>query len=32
VPGRPPHTEYVLTARGKRLAGLVAGLLDAGQR
>jgi DNA-binding HxlR family transcriptional regulator len=32
VPGRPPHTEYVLTARGERLAGLVAGLLDAGQR
>jgi DNA-binding HxlR family transcriptional regulator len=32
VPGRPPHTEYQLTSRGKRLAGLVAGLLDAGQR
>lgn len=32
VPGRPPHTEYVLTPRGERLAGLVAGLLDAGQR
>lgn len=32
VPGRPPHTEYLLTRRGKRLAGLVAGLLDAGQR
>jgi len=32
VPGRPPHTEYRLTSRGKRLATLVAGLLDAGQR
>jgi DNA-binding HxlR family transcriptional regulator len=32
VPGRPPHTEYRLTRRGKRLAALVAGLLDAGQR
>jgi DNA-binding HxlR family transcriptional regulator len=32
VPGRPPHTEYLLTSRGERLAGLVAGLLDAGQR
>lgn len=32
VPGRPPHTEYRLTSRGERLAGLVAGLLDAGQR
>ncbi|HEY5052587.1 MAG TPA: helix-turn-helix domain-containing protein [Solirubrobacterales bacterium] len=28
VPGRPPHTEYVLTARGKRLALAVAGLLE----
>jgi len=32
VPGRPPHTEYLLTSRGKRLAALVAGLLNAGQR
>jgi DNA-binding HxlR family transcriptional regulator len=28
VPGRPPHTEYVLTRRGKRLARAVAGLLE----
>src|SRR5215475_5901138 len=28
VPGRPPHTEYVLTRRGKRLARAVATLLD----
>jgi DNA-binding HxlR family transcriptional regulator len=28
VPGRPPHTEYALTARGKRIAGAVAGLLE----
>jgi len=28
VPGRPPHTEYKLTRRGKRLARAVAGLLD----
>ncbi len=27
VPGRPPHTEYVLTAQGKRLARAVTGLL-----
>jgi DNA-binding HxlR family transcriptional regulator len=27
VPGRPPHTEYELTARGTRLAQAVAGLL-----
>src|SRR3954469_11414050 len=27
VPGRPPHTEYTLTARGARLAEAVAGLL-----
>ena len=27
VPGRPPHTEYTLTARGARLADAVAGLL-----
>jgi DNA-binding HxlR family transcriptional regulator len=28
VPGRPPHTEYSLTGRGKRLALAVAGLLE----
>ncbi len=28
VPGRPPHTEYALTARGRRIAGAVAGLLE----
>jgi DNA-binding HxlR family transcriptional regulator len=28
VPGRPPHTEYVLTRRGKRLARAVARLLE----
>jgi len=28
VPGRPPHTEYTLTRRGKRLASAVAGLLE----
>jgi len=28
VPGRPPHTEYLLTHRGKRLARAVAGLLE----
>jgi DNA-binding HxlR family transcriptional regulator len=28
VAGRPPHTEYALTARGRRLAQAVAGLLD----
>jgi len=27
VPGRPPHSEYRLTARGERLAAAVAGLL-----
>jgi len=27
VPGRPPHSEYRLTPRGKRLAQAVAGLL-----
>ncbi|HEY2714793.1 MAG TPA: helix-turn-helix domain-containing protein [Solirubrobacterales bacterium] len=27
VPGRPPHSEYRLTARGERLAQAVAGLL-----
>jgi DNA-binding HxlR family transcriptional regulator len=28
VPGRPPHTKYALTARGRRVAGMVAGLLE----
>lgn len=28
VPGRPPHTEYTLTARGQRIAAAVAGLLQ----
>jgi DNA-binding HxlR family transcriptional regulator len=28
VPGRPPHSEYVLTPGGKRLAHAVAGLLE----
>jgi len=28
VPGRPPHTEYVLTRHGERLARAVAGLLE----
>jgi len=28
VPGRPPHTEYALTAHGRRLATAVAGLLE----
>jgi DNA-binding HxlR family transcriptional regulator len=27
VPGRPPHTEYALTLRGRRLAQAVTGLL-----
>jgi DNA-binding HxlR family transcriptional regulator len=27
VPGRPPHTEYALTPRGRRLAQAVAALL-----
>jgi DNA-binding HxlR family transcriptional regulator len=27
VPGRPPHAEYQLTAKGKRLAAAVSGLL-----
>ncbi len=31
VAGRPPHTEYVLTPRGKRLASAVAGLLEGAQ-
>ena len=28
VPGRPPHAEYALTRRGKRLAVAVAGVLE----
>src|SRR6476619_1722755 len=28
VPGRPPHAEYRLSAKGKRLAAAVAGLLE----
>ena len=28
VAGRPPHTEYVLTARGERVARALAGLLN----
>jgi DNA-binding HxlR family transcriptional regulator len=28
VPGRPPHAEYRLTGRGKRLAAAVSGLLQ----
>jgi DNA-binding HxlR family transcriptional regulator len=28
VPGRPPHAEYRLTAKGKRLAGAVTELLQ----
>src|SRR5258706_11129194 len=28
VPGRPPHAEYRLTAKGKRLAAAVSGLLQ----
>lgn len=32
VPGRPPHTEYVLTRDGRQLARAVAGLLENGQR
>jgi DNA-binding HxlR family transcriptional regulator len=31
VAGRPPHTEYILTTRGKRLAAAVAGLLEGAQ-
>ena len=27
VPGRPPHAEYQLTAKGQRLAASVTGLL-----
>ena len=30
VPGRPPHTEYLLTRHGKQLARAVAGLLEKG--
>lgn len=32
VPGRPPHTEYVLTRHGEQLARAVAGLLEEGTR
>jgi DNA-binding HxlR family transcriptional regulator len=32
VPGRPPHTEYVLTGRGKKLARAVTGLLSSSDR
>ena len=28
VPGRPPHAEYRLTAKGRRLAAAVTGLLQ----
>ncbi len=28
VPGRPPHTEYVLTGEGRQLARAVMGLLN----
>jgi DNA-binding HxlR family transcriptional regulator len=28
IAGRPPHTEYVLTCQGKRLAQAVVGLLE----
>src|SRR5256714_14002724 len=28
VPGRPPHAEYRLTAKGRRLASAVSGLLE----
>jgi DNA-binding HxlR family transcriptional regulator len=28
VPGRPPHAEYQLTTKGKRLAAAVTGLLQ----
>jgi DNA-binding HxlR family transcriptional regulator len=28
VPGRPPHAEYRLTNKGRRLASAVAGLLE----
>jgi DNA-binding HxlR family transcriptional regulator len=29
VAGRPPHSEYLLTAKGKRLARVIGGLADA---
>ena len=32
VPGRPPHTEYVLTVQGEQLARAVGGLLERGQK
>lgn len=32
VPGRPPHTEYVLTRHGEQLARAVAGLLEEGAK
>jgi DNA-binding HxlR family transcriptional regulator len=32
VPGRPPHTEYLLTRHGEQLARAVAGLLEEGRR
>lgn len=28
IPGRPPHTEYTLTHRGRQIAQAVAGLLQ----
>jgi DNA-binding HxlR family transcriptional regulator len=28
IAGRPPHTEYTLTARGERIASAVSGLLQ----
>jgi DNA-binding HxlR family transcriptional regulator len=28
IPGRPPHAEYRLTPKGRRLASAVAGLLE----
>jgi DNA-binding HxlR family transcriptional regulator len=28
VPGRPPHAEYLLTVKGRRLATAVSGLLQ----
>jgi DNA-binding HxlR family transcriptional regulator len=30
VPGRPPHTEYVLTRHGRQLAKAVVGMLEEG--
>jgi DNA-binding HxlR family transcriptional regulator len=32
VAGRPPHTEYVLTAQGEQLARAVGGLLERGRK